>query len=154
MKRNHAQALTLIEILFVCAILGILLFIVTSVFSSIAKKQSVESDASLILSVLNQARSQTLSSQNASQYGVHLASSTVTLFTGPTYNPADTSNQVYFLNQRDTVLTVSLNGGGYDVVFLKLNGETTQDGTLTITSLQASTVKTISIFKTGIVEAQ
>jgi Tfp pilus assembly protein FimT len=140
------------EILFSLSILLILFFIVTSVFSSIAKKQSVESDANLIHSILIQARNQTITSQNASQYGVHFASTSVTLFAGSSYNPSDTSNQIYFLNPSDTILTLSFNGGGTDVVFLRLTGETTQDGVLTVRSLLASSTKTITLFKTGLVE--
>ncbi len=146
------QGFSIIEILIVLGIMAILTGITFSVFSSVKKAQALEKDRDSIIEVLRQARSQTLSSKNASQYGVHITSSQITLFTGTSYSVGNSSNQDFILQGSDTIVTISLTGGGSDVVFNRLTGETNQNGTITISSPSTSQTKTVTIYKTGLVE--
>lgn len=153
-KSSHTLGFTVIEILMVLAILTVLTAIVFATFIQFRKQQALGKDAELIVEVLEQAHSQTLSSQNSSQYGVHFSSSQITLFVGGTYSAGAGTNQSYAINSTDTILTISLNGGGNDVVFNRLSGESSQYGTVVVSSPTASATRTVTIYKTGVIESQ
>jgi type II secretion system protein H len=143
---------SLIEILIVIAIIGLVMAIVLLSFNSLKSSQTLDKDAELVVQVLRQARSQTLASQNASSYGVHFASSTITLFAGTSYSAGDTSNQNFNLNASDTVIGLSLAGSSTNVVFSRLSGEAIQDGTITLSSLATNRTRIITVYKTGLIE--
>lgn len=127
------------------------------VFSSIIKfrdAHSLSKDTETVIAVLRQARNQTLSSKNSSVYGVRFATTTVTLFVGATYSSSTTTNKVFTMSGSDNILTISLNYGGRDVVFQRLSGETSQNGTIIISSPRLTNTKTVTIYKTGITETQ
>lgn len=145
------KGFTLFELLVVIAIIGILVTIIVTALPRFGKVQALDRDAEVVMEILHQAHSQTLSSHNDTQYGVHVGSNTLTLFTGGTYSAGASSNQVFTLQTSGVVLTPTLTGGGSDVVFKRLSGETTQDGTIVISSPTISGTKTVTIYRTGII---
>ncbi len=93
----------------------------------------------------------TLASKNANQFGVHLESSQVTLFEGNTFVPGNSSNVVNLLNKRVNINSINLAGGGVDVIFQRLTGETVQSGTVTMALVASTTrTKTVTIYGTGL----
>jgi prepilin-type N-terminal cleavage/methylation domain-containing protein len=146
------KGFTLIEIVIVIGILGVLSTISMVTFISFKNTQGINKDSEAIVEMLQQARTQTLSSQNASVYGVHFGTTSVTLFAGSTYSAGVATNEVYNFLSADTVLSVTLTGGGNDVIFSRLTGETTQNGTIVISSTSATITRTVSVFKTGVIE--
>lgn len=153
-KISNTLGFTVIEILVVVGILAVLTAIVFATFVQFRKHQALEKDTELIVEVLSQAHAQTLSSQNSSQYGVHFSASQITLFAGNVYSAGASTNQNYSINSLDTILTISLNGGGADVVFNRLSGESSQYGTITVSSPSTSRTKTVTIYKTGVIESR
>jgi type IV fimbrial biogenesis protein FimU len=149
---HHTKGFTLLEILISMAILGIILVIMVSTFKLFANHQAINKDAENVIEALQEARALTLASQNASQYGVHFATSTVTIFTGATYNASTSTNKSVPLSSSATVLTISLVGGGNDVVFQRLTGETAQNGTIIVSSSATPQTRTVTIYKTGLIE--
>ena len=148
------SGVTMIEFIGVFAILVILSTVTLTTFIHFRNNQSLDKDTETIVETLEQARNQTLSSQNASQYGVHITSSKVTLFTGSSYTNGASGNIDVPLTSSDAIVTITLTGGGGDVVFQRLTGETTQDGTVVISSSSIGKTRTITIFKTGVVQSQ
>lgn len=135
------------------AILGFLTTITTVAFSNVAKKESVEKDAMMIVSLLDQARSLTLSSKDDTQYGVHFSSSTVTLFEGATYDSNNPDNQSFDLSARTELSTIAFSPAGSEVVFARLTGRANRFGTTTVSlKADASTAKSVVLFSTGVVE--
>jgi len=145
---------TLIEILIVISIIVVLLAISTSSFTNINKAESLKADVRNIISVIDEARGKTLSSKNSSQYGVHFEEFNTTLFTGAIYSSGNPTNQVTGLGSLTHISSISLNGGGSDVIFDRLTGATSQSGTITVTLKDSSDSKNISISSTGIIESQ
>lgn len=121
-------------------------------FVAFRKNAALNKDTETVIETLRQARSETLSSQNASQYGVHISATKITVFTGSTYSPSDSTNRDFLLSPMDTIVTIDLVGGGSDVIFNRLTGETSQSGTVVISSPTTSKTKTVTIYKTGLVE--
>lgn len=146
------KGFTIIEIVIVIAILSILSAISMVTFMSFKNTNGINKDSEAVVELLQQARTQTLASQNASVYGVHFGTTSVTLFTGSTYTAGVSTNEVYKFLSADTVLSVTLTGGGNDVIFSRLTGETTQNGTIVISSTAASITRTVTVYKTGVIE--
>lgn len=153
-KNNKSFGFSAAELLVVLSIITVLSLVIITSFVTFRKNQALVFDTDTVVGVLRQARNQTLSSKNSTNYGVHFTAPKVTIFTGSTYNSNAADNQDFVLSSTDTILTISLNGGGSDVVFSRLSGETSQYGTVVVSSPGVSETKTVTIYKTGLVESQ
>ena len=153
-KKILTKGMTISELLVVLGILVVLVAIVLGAFTSFRKNSSFDNDIKLMMETLREARSQTLSSQNASQYGVHFENTKITLFVGDVYSVSNSTNRNFDLSSTDISLAFSLNGGGNDIVFKRLTGGTAQSGTITISSPSLSKTKIITIYRTGLIESQ
>jgi prepilin-type N-terminal cleavage/methylation domain-containing protein len=152
MYLKSKSGFTAVELLVVLGIMALIAMIFLSTFISFRKNQALISDTDTVIEVLRQARNQTLTSKNSSVYGVHFGTGTITIFTGSTYTSGAAGNQDFLLNSEDTILTVSLTGGGRDVVFDRLTGESSQSGTIVVSSQNISQSRTVTVYKTGLIE--
>ncbi|KKW12881.1 MAG: hypothetical protein UY50_C0002G0002 [Parcubacteria group bacterium GW2011_GWA2_49_9] len=67
-----------------------------------------------------------------------------------TYSVGAAGNQMQTLHDEVKISALALTGGGFEIVFSKLTGATTQSGTVTLTTLRdAGTTKVITITSTG-----
>jgi Tfp pilus assembly protein FimT len=153
MQKKHAAAgAVLVQILIVVLMIGILVTIVTPRFAELRQAQAIPVGVDEIAAVLNEARSRTLSDESGLQYGVHFASSAATLFSGTTYSSSASTNKVVTIDSQLSISSISLNGGGSDVIFNKLTGETDDYGTLIVKRASTTTgQRTITISKTGLI---
>lgn len=154
MNLKLTKGFTLIELLMVMGVMGVIGAIVFTSFLKLRDTQALSKDTETIVAVLREARNQTLSSKNASVYGVHFSATSTVFFVGSTYSAGAATNKTYPLNSGDNILTISLAGGGSDVVFQRLSGETSQNGTVVISSSKLSYTKSVVIYKTGVTEVQ
>jgi Tfp pilus assembly protein FimT len=148
----YARAFTLPEILIVTAISLFFVVGAMAVYQNFNKTRALDVGAQNILSLLKTARSKTLASDEASVYGVHFEATRVVLFKGSVFTEPQDGNKEYSLPRTITISNINLNGGGSDVIFERLTGETGQFGTTTISASDLS--KTIYVFvdKTGIID--
>ena len=149
----HTQkGFTLIELLIVIIILVIAATIVSFNFSAHKTTQALNNGEDETVSLLNEARSRTLAAENNIQYGVHFSSSKAILFSGTTFIDGAAGNKEVDFDSTITMSSILLAGGGSDVVFQKMTGETSAYGTL-ILQKTATTLgqKTITITKPGLV---
>jgi Tfp pilus assembly protein PilE len=141
----------MVELLITVAIVVILASISFGSFLSYKKERALIEDRALVSEVLREARNLTLVSKNGLAYGVHFSSNDVTLY-GGTYSSTDTSNKQSSLST-DVKLLAILPGGGSEIQFSRLTGETNQSSTATIElNVPSIGTSTIKIYKTGIVE--
>ncbi len=144
------KATTVITILVTIAIIGILVAIIVPSLEKTKSKQSLNGSVDEIVSTLVSARSKTLASYNSNNYGVHITSNAVTLFTGPTYSANGVGNIVKNLDTGVSISNISLAGNGSDVLFDRLKGSTDNYGTITVqVSGSGAYTKTITIERTG-----
>ncbi len=154
-KRGARAGVSLIEILMVIAIFLVLFVLTTRSFSTTNASKALDTEAQHIVAELNRARSLTLSSKNSQQYGIHFATTSITLFQSATYEVGSSTNDTVFLRTLIQVASTSFAGGGSNVVFERLTGKTTQNGTVTLSlRSDASRTKTVTIYATGLVETQ
>ena len=75
------------------------------------------------------------------------------MFVGNLYSAGHASNTVFSLNEGVEIVNISLAGGGSDVVFDRLTGETNQNGSFVIRLKSDNTASTtLTLYGTGIIE--
>lgn len=152
---NQKSGVTFIEVVIVITIILIVSSIVVMGLSKFRNEQALKNTTVDIVSILNKARQNTLSSINSTNYGVHFDTDKMVLFTGPAYFIGVATNEPSVFSTAVSIPTVGgLNiGGGSDVVFERLTGETV-GGTIHIELISDPTKqKTITIDKTGLISS-
>ncbi|GMU73860.1 MAG: hypothetical protein AMXMBFR44_0590 [Candidatus Campbellbacteria bacterium] len=149
------KGFTLAEIVIAIAILVVVGTVMLASIREYTKEQALSGAVSSVAAVLSDARLRTLSGNAGVQYGVHLQSDAVVLFSGATYTESDPNNEVIELDTRVMIADISLSGGGEDIVFEKLSGDTDNFGTVTLAlSSDASRQRTITVQGTGLVSIE
>ena len=150
-----AAGYSLVELLVVIGILVLIAALSYSAYVAMLQHKTLDADGALIVAELSQARSLTLSGESGDQWGVHFASTSVTLFEGASYSAGASGNVVTSFDSADSLFSITLAGGGSDVLFQRLTGETAQSGAITLALVASSTqTKTVTIYPTGIAEIQ
>ncbi len=139
----------MVEILAVVAILGIIAIMSASVFQNMYTASVLRAGSDEVYRALTSARSETLAAKDDVVYGVHLGTSTVTRFVGPTYIPSASTNNVYTFPSDVTATGTLLQGGG-DVIFTRLTGIPSASGVVYVRGTNGTT--TITIHASGLVE--
>lgn len=138
--RCTSVGFTLVELLVTISIAAMIAGLSISTFVSFSRTNFVEGNTEAIVSQLRQAQSQTVNALNGDQYGVHITSTSSTLFVGSAYQSGNASNTVFsFYSGVIAIATPS------DFVFQKLWGTTTS-GTISVyASSNQSITRTISV---------
>jgi len=153
MKRKMIGGFSFIEILIVIGIIGILSAIIIYAFSGLRDSFLLRGEKGRVISLANDARTKTLSSQNDTAYGIHFDADQAVLFAGGTYATGTIGNEVLLLDDRIEISSIDLFGGGSDILFKRLTGETDQIGTVEIQIIgNASSTEVITINSNGGIE--
>jgi len=148
----YTRGISLPEIIIVIAIISIIATIVTASFSGLRNTQILGSAVETVKAIIADARSKTLSSKDDSPYGVHFATSSVTIFKGILYTDGAPDNLVTTLHENVSMTDVTLAGGGSDLVFSRLTGEVAAYGSVTLDIISGSTTaRTISVSPAGVI---
>jgi len=155
MQKIKNYGFTFIEIIIAIAILLVIAVFTLVSLNTFRGNQSLKNSVDETVGLINQARSQTLSSQEFSQYSVHFEAARVVLFNGTTFSEPNPNNIVLILPSSIEISSVSLNGGGVDMTFQKLTGKTDQFGSVVFrVKNDISKTKTINVKNTGIINVQ
>jgi prepilin-type N-terminal cleavage/methylation domain-containing protein len=144
---NKKGGVTFIEILIAVAIIAIVVAIVLPSFSSIKANQVLDNAVENVISSLNKARSQTLSSLNSSEYGVRFEQNQVIIFKGTVYVSSDPMNEVIGIIAPAVISDVTLGGVGGssgELYFNRLSGNPSKSGVITISIPSKNKAVTIS----------
>ncbi|MCH7828739.1 prepilin-type N-terminal cleavage/methylation domain-containing protein [Patescibacteria group bacterium] len=151
------RGFTLIEILVVVGIIVLFLGLSIPQLRSFQQVSYLENTGKEVVATLRLAKSRTLASEGALQYGVYFDTLSTpnqyTLFQGSSYAARDPAeDQVTELSKTIEISVISL-GGGNEVVFLRLTGQASVQGTITFRRIADPTyTKTVSILSSGTVE--
>jgi prepilin-type N-terminal cleavage/methylation domain-containing protein len=152
MINNFAKkGITITELLVVLAVIGIIAILIIPQLSKMRENQILKTSVADTLSSLNKARSQTLSSLDSSEYGVHFQSDAVIIFKGTTYSAGDTDNEAVSIVTPASISNVTLDGvsgTSGDIYFERLTSIPSKIGTITISTSSYS--KIITIYATGV----
>jgi len=117
------------------------------------KKTELGTVAQKIVTILKIAQTKTLASENASQYGIHFENNQYILFSGDAYQIDAPDNTTYSLPSRLEINDISLAGEGSDVIFQRINGQTDQDGIISLRMINEPTeLEIINIHSSGQIE--
>lgn len=148
------KGFTLVELVVSIGIVSLILAVVVPSISNSRNTRFLIQANQDILTALNKARSNAISSVGGDSHGVYIESNKVTVFEGSVYNQADSKNQVTNLDKSIEINSFSLNGGGSSIVFSKLSGSTNQYGTINLRVKSDTTKnKTITISRNGIINS-
>ncbi|MEK7105240.1 MAG: prepilin-type N-terminal cleavage/methylation domain-containing protein [Patescibacteria group bacterium] len=151
---RSVKGFTLIEAVLVVAVLTLVVGATVPKFSAFSERYQVDNKSDELTQLLRIARNKSMMSESDSPYGVHLVTGTAgsfTLFKGATYATRDTSydEEVHTLPNG---ITLGKTVAASDVVFTKVEGSTSNAGSITV-ALQGTTVThTISVNSAGMVQ--
>jgi len=144
---------TLLEVVVSMTILLILATIGMWYFMRARGDEALNKDRQGVVAILAEARALSLSSKNAIKYGVHVEGSEIILFEGDIYDAGDPDNKTHTLNSAVQISAHSLNGGGDEIIFKRLTGETDEFGVIQLSLINdALSSTTITINNLGVVE--
>ena len=153
-----ANGFTLIEILSIAVILVILFLAALPVFYNQKGQSSLDAAVSKMIAVLELARTKALASENESRWGVYFDNSSLPhytlLFKGESYALRDSAfDQCYDLASGLALNNLSFYGGGQEVVFKPVSGQTDNFGDFSLDSGSAES-RTIYISWAGLVSLE
>lgn len=143
-RHSPNSGFSLLEIVLAMAIFLLLLGSTLAALNSFRSRGDIDRASSGTMSLLRLAHERTIAAENNLQWGVHVESDALDLFSGDTYISAA---EVFQLPQ-GTTAQAALSGGGSDVVFNRIDGTTATNGTITLTTNQGE-IRTVTIFVSG-----
>lgn len=156
MKRIFNKGISIIEIIVIIAIISIITAITIPNLSNFRKQREIINTKEDIIALLNEARNSTISSKNSTNYGVHIQTDRAILFPGDVFVDNTNNKQIDFNSSVNIPSTggINLSGGGDDVVFERLTGNTENHGTIIVQLVSdTSKQKIITISSLGIVSS-
>lgn len=148
------KGFSVIEILVTLAIVSILAVIISNRYSDFRETQSLSNTVEEVIALIDEAHSRTLAGDNATTYSVRLETNKAVLFVGTTYSSGASTNKTINIDSVVNLASITLAGGGQEIKFDALTGDTSQYGTFVV-KLASSTTgqKTITVSKTGFVSS-
>lgn len=146
------KGFTVIEVVVGVFIIVMLSAAAVAVFKGFKSDTDVAQAQEIVISALRISRSRTLASIDSSVYGVHFASTSVTVFPGAVYDAGNSNNEKNDLPVTAEISTIFLTGGTSNVVFERITGNAQATGTITVVSTSdMSNTKTITINASGLI---
>lgn len=131
-KCLNQKGFSIVEILLVIVIMAILISLSFIGYRTFEKSIALSTAANELTITLHLAADRTISAKEDKAYGVHFASSSYTIFSGAVYNVSSTDNEVFNLPSDIEIYNIALSGGGSDVLYNRLTGETDTPGTISL----------------------
>lgn len=141
------KGFTAVEILIVVGILGMLMAVIIPSFSQFRKASLVHTETQDIVSFINRARLSSMYSKNDLEYGIHFNSTGVVMYSTPVYDAMETTNEIRNLDSTLFFSSITMQGGGNDIVFKKVTGATDKYATTTMKFVGASATSTIFVVR-------
>jgi len=145
-KTKKITGFSLIEILISLAILSVISAVAISVFKNINEKQVLEKTTLSVMTILNDARSASMSSKDSSDHGIFVEENKVTSFI-----PSDPNSSVYYLNN----LVKISSSVPQTLIFKRAVGSVSLDTAKIVTLCLRSNTENntaVTIFPTGLIQ--
>lgn len=129
-QMNKKNGFTLIEMIIVIALMAILALTAIPVITGYQTDAKLASTASRIISTLRYSQNKSIVGEGTSTWGVHFdttSSHFFSIFQGSSYASGTNTEPVY-LTDGVSLSNISITGGGNDIIFTRLTGKTSTDG--------------------------
>lgn len=130
---NTQAGFSLIEMLLALAVIGLLAGLSVPLYQSFDTRNELAITQNMAAQTLREARLRARAADGDSQWGVKIASSSVTLFRGSDYQTRDSSYDLTFSLENITGVS-----GRTEFVFSKLSGRPESAGTVTLSAADDS----------------
>ena len=140
------------EVLIVIGIFALVGTITFYFFAGFSKKATLEKDTAALTALINNAKVLSFASKNTSVFGIRLENDKAVLFRGASYVPGGEDEKVVVFANNVYLYSHSLNGGGSEIIFDRLTGNTSNYGTIVLSLTDHSASTTITILPTGVIE--
>lgn len=140
------------EILVSLAIMVLLTVVSVGAFSKVRNAKALDSAVESASSLIREARSRALASEDGSQFGVYFEVQRAVLFKGTVFTEGDPSNKIYELPSVAEIFNVNLTASS--TVFKTLSGDTASPGNVSIRLKEGTGSRTIFINEVGLVYAE
>jgi prepilin-type N-terminal cleavage/methylation domain-containing protein len=148
---GYVSGFTLIEIIIVIAILSILATVGMEVLPKVRHNADLNSVAEGVVSLLAEARAKTTSSEDGSQFGVYVQADRAVLFKGTTYATGTPENREFIFPKTAELSLFSFSGGGNQIIFKRLTGDTSEHGSLMFRNLSDITkTRRVTVISSGV----
>jgi type II secretory pathway pseudopilin PulG len=155
MLKKDQRGISMLEVLLVLALVAIISIMGLSSYRTWQKQILLTNTRDEIKSAFVRAQQLATAADNNASWGMHLATSSYTIFPGSFYNESDPDNRTWNLNGIEifeSYITFADGAGGYgsDAVFAKFDGNTYNTGTVNIiVSSQPSMIKSVIVQSSG-----
>ena len=154
------NGLTLIEIILSLTILAILTSMSFVWFLDYYRQTELDSSAKSIVNILRKAQSNSTSGKDSKNWGVYFdnTNNKLILFRDEGSGYGDGSSiaikEENYLSSFVTIVSISLNGGGKEIIFDSPRGETSQYGTIEIKDPKNNNSRNIAVTQLGLISSQ
>lgn len=150
MIKLNNRGITLLEALFAIGIILLLFIFGIKPFEAVRDRQTLNRVVEDVEKMLQSARTNSQASTNSSNYGVHFEVDSATFFTGSFYSESEPDNKTIVFGDDVRITELFLVGGGNDVVFNRITGDTVTSGTLKFSLVyNPARFKLITVFPIG-----
>jgi len=154
MRIIQNRGMNILELTVVISIIILIAAITLPNLSSFKKQQALKNTTADIVSLINEARNSTISSKNSTNYGIHFEEDKAILFSGSSFANNVSDKQIDFDNavmvSEDS--GINLHGGGNDLIFERITGNTANYGTIVVQLVSdSSNNRVINVSSIGIV---
>jgi len=145
---------TLIEVLVVLGILIVVFLLSINVLSSLYKKTELDAAKDNILTSLKMAKNRTLASEQSTKYGIYFDTISdpdrYIFFQGLNYASRNIAfDEIYDLPKTVEISSIILEGSNNEIIFNRLDGNTSNYGNIVIRSLKTADARTIYVYSSG-----
>ena len=145
----NEKGITTLEILLVIGIIVLIGAATVGSYSSFLTRNASATITWDVTDALRRARVQAMSGRFDTDWGVHFEADSYVLFQGSTYSASEPSNEDFELPAGYSIDSISLNGGGSNIIFNQVDGDTEEYGSVTVVSTEGGNSKVISVNAAG-----
>lgn len=146
---NYIRGLTLVELLIVMAIIAIVASAIMSGFMSYGVAQELQVVKAESTTLVREARQRTIASETDTQFGVHVATSTITVFEGANFTTGVVRSE---FTSQGTLFASTFSDGSNEIVFSRLTGLPSATGTIMLTQTRSNDTITLEILDNGMIQ--
>jgi len=152
-KKDSLTGFTALEILVSLSIMAFLIVVSVGSFSKVRNARALDSAVESASSLIREARSRAMASEDGSQFGVYFEPSRAVLFKGTVFMEGDPNNKTYL--PPNEVEIASVNFLASSIVFKKLTGDAENPGNVSVRlKNDPANAKTIFVNEAGLIYAE
>lgn len=145
--------MTLIELIVSIAILLIVGTVTIGAVSKYRERQALDKSVAMLTSILERARSKTLTNEKNTIHSVRLNTERIVLFQGG-FSSSSVNNEYYSFDPLVEIGQMSLTSGTNTLSYRKLTGQSLATGTVELRLKRSTTTKkSVIIYSSGLIEA-